>query len=779
MKEALQTLDLLGLMDEQQELTTLGRQVSQDPVDPRFSVILREAKKLHVGEEVSVIIAFLSTNDPRLRPLDRKNEAQKSHSQDIDYSSEFLTILNFYKRLSRATFALSRRKFQQYCEKNFLQPLLVEQWREVIEELCQLMNIERSDKWKEQEFHSLQIHRSLVAGFFDKAFLLQENGAYRGSRGVVATSPLSEIGKIKKPQWLLSIAVESHKNTNRLRWVGPIAPMDLLHYGAKKLTIQLSQWAFCDQRRSAYLTESILLWGLRVSGPKRRWAKADDEGARVVAITGLVLQSYETHFRGIRPWHESFLLASQIAHRTQSIHLLRSPAEMVTLALASWPLEILDGATLDQSQDLIPQAQLSTFFMGAVPCMLSELPDRMNIGTNTVEIRYASAEETHHIELSLSEKLWNRYPGTSWLVLIPYYRKQLVLDSLAKLPKAAKLSGESLEAVANFFLSEYTWPRDLFTELQKFLGQYYDVPQYLCAWKYRTTSKRLIPTIWVESENGDLHWMGPADLKEPGLKRINRVCAGSMRDRDKEIYESALSGLYRYVSGDCSEEQLYSKTDFFAWKSVILEDYAQYLRSACLLPEPLLLKASEQVLLIKIVLGSVLLPGEDFLLRSESERALLKKRYEKYWKHEQVKLDKIRALLLSRKNVVPCSHPWAQAATQALQSGHFYCHISLAVFERCSHWIEAAGKLESRIVDKPLLCQSFEQQWAEFLSTSQIESRCTLSTANPIWALWFEWMMSLLFQPYRPLGSLSLKKALALCEEYSAFKRAWQPGSTL
>ncbi len=775
MKEALQTLDLLELIDEQQDLTDLGRRVSHDPVDPRFSVILREAKKLHVGEEGAVIIGFLSTNDPRLRPLERKKEAQKSHSQDIDYSSEFLTILNFYKRLSRDTLGLSRRKFQQYCEKNFLQPLLVEQWREVIEELCQLMNIERSNRWKEQEFHSLQIHRSLVAGFVDKAFLLQEDGTYRGARGVVAKSPLGEVGRIKKSQWLLSITIESYLNTNRLRWVGPIAPMDLLYYGAKKSTIQLSQWTFCDQRRSAYVTESILLWGLPISGPRRRWAQSGGEKARTVAITGLVLQEYSNHFRSIRSWHEPFFEASQIAHRTQSSHLLRSPSEMVTLALACWPLQIWDGITLDQYQSLIPQAHFDSFFMGPVPCALSDLPDRISIDHNIVEIRYTSVEEIHHVELSLSEKLWNRYPGASWLNLIPYYRKQVVLDILARLPRSIKLSGESIEKVADFFLSEYTWPRDLFEDLQKFLGQYYEVPQQLCRWKYSSVPKRLIPTIWVESDNGDLHWMGPLDFKEPGLEGKHRVCLSSIKDRDKEMYESALSGLYRYIPEDHPEEQIYSKTDFFSWKRMILEDYAKYLRNACRIPDPHFLKTSDQILFLQIVLGSLLLPGEDFLLRSESERPLLKKRYEKYCKTEQKNLDKIRTLLHSRAHIRPCSHPWAQGPTQALQSAHFFCHISFSSLERSPYWIEATSKLESRIIDKPSLWQSFENQWAEFLFLSKIESRCTLSLSNPIWALWFEWMMSLLFQPYRPIESLSLKKAVLLCKNSSDFKKAWQP----
>jgi len=773
MKEALQTLTLLGLIDSSENLTALGKYISHDPVDPRFGVILQEAKKLRVETEIIIIIAFLSTNDPRLRPVEKKNEALQAHLKDRDYRSDFLTILNLYQRIERDTKALSKRKFHQYCNTHFLQPYFIEQWKVMIDELARAMHMTMDPLWAEKELNSLLIHRSLIAGFFDKIFMLQEDGLYRGAKGIITKTPLPEIGKMKKPPWIFSIAIESFHHHHRLKWVGPIQPMDLLHYGARQITSQCSNWTYCDQKRAAYLTESFLLWGLKVAGPKRRWAQISDLQARSVAITGLVLQYYPEHFVNIPQWFSSFDTAMKIAQRTQFQHLMRTPNEVIEMAQTLWPMPIIDGASLDLLVKEIPTAPVEWFFVGPLPCQLSDLPEQIAIGTDTISVRYAEPEEIHEIELSLPESLWNRYHPSAWITLHPYYLKQIVEALLAQLPKAVRAQGESLSVMADFFLSEYQWPQDLLSHLKTFLYQYYDIHPCHCVWSYNQIPKRWVPTIWVESAHGDLHWMGGVDQHTDSLHAQSRICTSQIRDRDQEMYESFRSGLYRYIAADQSEEILFSKKDFFEWKNTLLKDYAQYIYSVSTITFPGILKKSDTLKIIEMILGGHILHGANFLLSSIEERSSLKSSYETFWKRDKSTIDRILSFIKIRKNIVIPQAIWAQSACSALQSGAFLHHLSPEVFRKIELWIPATGRLDLRMREKPQLCMAFVTQWQDFLKASKILEHDDLKESHPIWAVWFEWMMALIFQPYHPLRPLSLKRALLLVQETQNFRSPW------
>ena len=79
------------------KLTQLGHQLAQLPIDPPIARMLLQAGEENALEDVLIIAAGLSIQDPRERPADEAKEADAMHQRFIHKESDFLTLLCFWK----------------------------------------------------------------------------------------------------------------------------------------------------------------------------------------------------------------------------------------------------------------------------------------------------------------------------------------------------------------------------------------------------------------------------------------------------------------------------------------------------------------------------------------------------------------------------------------------------------------------------------------------------------------------------------------------------------
>ncbi len=85
-------------------LTATGRRLARIPIDDRLGRMILEAAKIGTPEvlaDIIVIVAFLSLQDPRERPEDKREDADRLHNRSADPASDFLTILNIWDRSRR------------------------------------------------------------------------------------------------------------------------------------------------------------------------------------------------------------------------------------------------------------------------------------------------------------------------------------------------------------------------------------------------------------------------------------------------------------------------------------------------------------------------------------------------------------------------------------------------------------------------------------------------------------------------------------------------------
>ena len=98
-RDGVRLLEELGALDARGRLTKLGRRLADLPVDPRMGRMVLEADRLGCVNEVIVIAAALSIQDPRERPADKTAQADQLHARFADEDSDFLGYLNLWRYL--------------------------------------------------------------------------------------------------------------------------------------------------------------------------------------------------------------------------------------------------------------------------------------------------------------------------------------------------------------------------------------------------------------------------------------------------------------------------------------------------------------------------------------------------------------------------------------------------------------------------------------------------------------------------------------------------------
>jgi ATP-dependent helicase HrpA len=138
-RDGLQQLEEIGaLTPGSTELTPIGRNLARLPVDPRLGRMLLEAEKLGCAAEVMIIVAALSVQDVRERPVEKQAQADQAHARFLDETSDFLAYLNLWRYLRTLQRDLSGSQFRRTVRSEFLNYLRIREWQDVVAQLRQI-----------------------------------------------------------------------------------------------------------------------------------------------------------------------------------------------------------------------------------------------------------------------------------------------------------------------------------------------------------------------------------------------------------------------------------------------------------------------------------------------------------------------------------------------------------------------------------------------------------------------------------------------------------------
>ena len=221
----------LGALDRKRHLTAHGRLMARLPLDPRISRMIIEARDHNALREVTIIAAGLSIQDPRVRPADKEAAADAAHARFTKVPSDFLFFLALWDGY-HATFdklhSLSRMR--KFCVSHYLSFQRMREWRDIHEQISQVLAEEPGFAMNTQPATPEAIHRAILSGNLRNIAVKKEKNFYQtgGGREVMIFPGSSQFGKTG--DWLMAAElVETSRLYARTvaeinpEWIEPLA----------------------------------------------------------------------------------------------------------------------------------------------------------------------------------------------------------------------------------------------------------------------------------------------------------------------------------------------------------------------------------------------------------------------------------------------------------------------------------------------------------------------------------------------------------------------------
>lgn len=440
-------------------LTKIGRELAHIPIDIRLGRMIVQAAHTTTPNTLAailVIVAFLSLQDPRERPEDERETADRLHQRYADETSDFLTALNIWDRLMNADGELSNNALRKVCKTEFLHFLRVKQWKDLVAQLRQLCDdlgyrvgivlpLQRPDitiqqlPITRQAAHSLccswdsqGIHTSMLAGLLSmigmqvvqepkasdfrglsgtaKARAMrkaakQARNHYQGARGSrFAIFPGSSLAK-NTPDWIMCTELVE---TSRLwaRYCALIDPSwaeDLAKH-LTRVTYANPHWS--ASRGAAIAQSNVLLYGLPIIQNRTvQWGRINPAEARILLIRqGLVEGDIQQRFA-----HDTFVSSNQQilhdadeqSHRTRHVAFNVNDEDLVEFYDTRLPDTVISVAHLARWWK--QQYETDSHYLTFDPTLVTRLQDGQDIDlADYPDHWHTIGKDQQHYQLRLS-----------------------------------------------------------------------------------------------------------------------------------------------------------------------------------------------------------------------------------------------------------------------------------------------------------------------------------------------------------------------------------------
>lgn len=195
MSNSMYQLWMLGALDNQGELTKLGRNMANFPLDPTMSKMVIESITDGCANEVLIIVSMLSGPTVFYRPEGREEESDRERERFYIHDSDHLTLLNVYKQWQR------NNESSNWCSLRFINYKIMVKVRDVMEQLRHIMKTHRY-RISSTDDESV-IKKCICKSYFHQAAMLRNLKEYQNLRSGMPchlhpTSALYNMGSLPK-----------------------------------------------------------------------------------------------------------------------------------------------------------------------------------------------------------------------------------------------------------------------------------------------------------------------------------------------------------------------------------------------------------------------------------------------------------------------------------------------------------------------------------------------------------------------------------------------------
>lgn len=163
---ALEELNYLACLDDEGELTALGKLASDFPLDPSLAVMLISSPEFYCSNEILSMTALLSVPQVFTRPAAKRKQADEMKQMFSHEEGDHLTMLNVYHAFKGPD---AQENPKQWCHDHYLSYRALQQCDNVRMQLKRIMEREEielvSTPFDNKDYYT-NIRKALCTGFF-------------------------------------------------------------------------------------------------------------------------------------------------------------------------------------------------------------------------------------------------------------------------------------------------------------------------------------------------------------------------------------------------------------------------------------------------------------------------------------------------------------------------------------------------------------------------------------------------------------------------------------
>jgi ATP-dependent helicase HrpA len=462
-----QLLAELGAVDEANALTDMGRRLARLPIDPRVARMILAAGQEHCLAEVLIIAAALEVGDPRERPFEHAEAADKAHERFRDEQSDFLALLRLWEHFEDAVeHRKSNRKLARELHGQFLSQRRLREWRDVHRQLTALAG-EIGVRVNLQPATPEQVHRALVTGLLGNIGCKGEDAdEYLGARGIrFAIFPGSGLRR-KQPKWVVAAELVE---TTRLyaRCVARIEP-EWVEAAAGDLAKRHYFDPYWDKARAEVCAyERVTLYGLTLVPRRRvRYGPIDPKAAREVFLRGaLVAGEFDTRAPFLA---HNLGLAKEIEaleHKARRRDVLVDEEAIYAFYERIVPEGIVSGVEFESWRAEAERANPRLLYMtrdvlmrhAAAGITEAQFPDRIDVNGTALKLayRFEPGHPLDGVTVTVPLQTLNQLAAEPFEWLVPGLIREKVAQCFKALPKHLRRHLVPVPQHVTAFLTEF------------------------------------------------------------------------------------------------------------------------------------------------------------------------------------------------------------------------------------------------------------------------------------------------------------------------------------
>lgn len=449
--DAYQLLFELEAIDKARSTTALGKALARWPLDVRLARMVEEGSNTGCLEDVMVLAAALSIQDPRERPLEAQAAADEAHQRFVDEKSDFTALLSLWQYLRDKRKTVSGNQFRKQCRREFLNWQRVLEWFDLYQQLRgQAREERRRLSGRHGDFE--QVHKSLMSGLLSLCGRKHpQDRSYTGARSssyhIFPGSGL--FGSL--PKWLMSAEiVETTRPYARIN--AAIKPEWIEQQASHLLKRHYSDPHWSRRRGAVMGLEQVSLYGLLLVEKRRvNYASIDPPQARRIFIREALVRgaldtraAFKAHNEKIRAEVE------MLEHKRRRRDVLSDEQTQFEFFDARIPDDVNSARSFEkwlsglgaQGRELLFLGHdvLTRENAGGAPQEL--FPDQLETGgrSHALEYHFAPGNPDDGVHLTVPLELLNTLEPGKLQWLVPGLLRDKLVALIRQLPKPLRRS---------------------------------------------------------------------------------------------------------------------------------------------------------------------------------------------------------------------------------------------------------------------------------------------------------------------------------------------------